>query len=65
MFGDEILNAKQLREKLGVSSSFFYQLLKKGLPYHQLDDKSRKYYFLDEVEDWLTLQGLKPKTTWK
>lgn len=65
MFGDEILNAKQLREKLGVSNSFFYQLLKKGLPYHQLDDKSRKYYFLDEVEDWLTLQGLKPKTTWK
>lgn len=65
MFGDEILNAKQLQEELGVSSSFFYQLLKKGLPYHQLDDKSRKYYFLDEVEDWLTQQGLRPKTTWK
>lgn len=65
IFGQEILNAKQLIEKLGISSSFFYKLQKSGLPYHQLDDKSRKYYFLSEVEEWLIQKGLKPQTTWK
>lgn len=65
IFGQEILNAKQLIEKLGISSSFFYKLQKSGLPYHQLDDKSRKYYFLNEVEEWLIQKGLKPQTTWK
>lgn len=65
MFGDEILNAKQLQEKLGISTNFFYQLLKKGLPYHQLDKNSRKFYFLEEVEEWLIKRGLKPQTSWK
>lgn len=65
MFGNQILNAKELRQKLGISSSFFYRLLKNGLPYHQLDKNSRKFYFLDEVETWLSQNGLKPKTTWK
>lgn len=65
IFGQEILNGKQLIEKLGISNSFFYKLKKSGLPYHQLDDKSRKYYFLNEVEEWLIQKGLKPQTTWK
>lgn len=65
IFGQEVLNAKQLIQKLGISNSFFYKLLNAGLPYHQLNDNSRKYYFLDEVEDWLIKKGLKPQTTWK
>ena len=65
IFGQEVLNAKHLIEKLGISNSFFYKLQKSGLPYHQLDDKSRKYYFLNEVEEWLVRKGFKPKTTWK
>lgn len=53
MFGKEILNAKQLAMKLGVSRSYVYKLLKDGLPYHQLGSRSRKYFVYKEVQEWL------------
>ena len=53
MFGKEILNGKQLCEKLGISTTILYRLLDNGLPFHQLTTVSRKYYNLSEVEDWL------------
>lgn len=53
MFGKEILNAKQLAMKLGVSRSYVYKMLKIGLPYHQLGSKSRKYFVYKEVQEWL------------
>lgn len=53
MFGDELLNGKQLVAELGISTSYLYTLLRAGLPYHQLGTNSRKYYLLPEVKNWL------------
>lgn len=53
IFGSEILNAKQLAEKLGISRNYLLKMVNSGLPYHQLGEESRKYYIFDEVEDWL------------
>lgn len=53
IFGNEILNAKQLAEKLGISRNYLLKMVNNGLPYHQLGKKSRKYYIFDEVKDWL------------
>lgn len=53
MFGDEILNGKQLIERLGISHSFLYRLLRAGLPSHRLDGSSRRYYIYAEVRQWL------------
>lgn len=64
MFGKEILNGKQLCEKLGVSTTILYELLDNGLPFHQLTTASRKYYSLSEVENWLLNAGYRQKTIW-
>lgn len=53
MFGNEILNAKQLATKLGISRTYLYKMLKNGLSYHQLESKSRKYFVYKEVQEWL------------
>ena len=52
MFGDEILNAKQLAKKLGISYSYLRTLVQAGLPYRELAN-SRKYFVLDEVRAWI------------
>lgn len=53
LFGDDILNGQQLIKKLGISRTYLCKLLKLGLPYHQLDKNTRKYYVLNEVKEWL------------
>lgn len=53
MFGEEILNAKQLVDKLKISKSYLYELLEMGLPYHKLGDRGRKYYVYKEVIQWI------------
>ncbi|MEK1378053.1 helix-turn-helix domain-containing protein [Limosilactobacillus fermentum] len=64
MFGKNILNGKQLCEKLGISTTLLYRLLKQGMPYHQLSTGSRKYYNIDEVQQWLLHAGFHQQTTW-
>ncbi|CAM3163233.1 hypothetical protein SAMN04487792_1049 [Lactobacillus bombicola] len=58
-----ILNGKQLREQLHISTTIFYRLRKAGMPYHQLPG-GRAYYSLDEVEKWLTQAGYHQEKTW-
>lgn len=65
MFGEKVLNGKQVATALGISQGYLYKLLASGLPYHQLDEHSRKYYVLNEVEEWLLTAGFKQTTTWK
>lgn len=57
MFGDEILNAKQLAEKLGISYSYLHTLVQAGLPYRELAN-SRKYFVLDDVRAWIIGKGV-------
>ncbi|NME21936.1 hypothetical protein BHL83_11955 [Limosilactobacillus reuteri] len=64
MFGDEILNGKELRQFLRISTTIYYQLLKNGLPSHQLTANSRRYFNRDEVIDWLKSQGYRKTTVW-
>lgn len=64
MFGDEILNGKELRQFLRISTTIYYQLLKNGLPSHQLTANSRRYFNRDEVIDWLKSQGYQKTTVW-
>lgn len=64
MFGDELLNGKQLCERIGVSTTILYRLIANGMPFHQLTGNSRKYYNLSEVHDWLKQAGYRKKTTW-
>ena len=64
MFGKEILNGKELMQALAISTTLLYQLLDNGLPYHQLSSNSRKYYNLNEVEDWLRSAGYRQKPVW-
>lgn len=56
----KILNAKELCIGLGISTTLFYKLKKAGMPYHQLP-KSRAYYLIDEVEEWLSQVGYQQK----
>lgn len=65
MFNKEILNMKQLCEKLNISSFLFYKMVQNGLPYHQLGKHARKYYIYNEVETWLINNGFKKRTVWK
>lgn len=53
MFGKDILNAKQLARKLGISKSYLYELLEMGLPYRKLGNKGRRYYMYEEVMQWI------------
>lgn len=64
MFGKEILNGKQLCEKLGISTIILYQLIDNGMPYHQLTTNSKKYYIIDEIEQWLLQAGYHAHTVW-
>lgn len=64
MFGDEILNGKELRQFLKISTTIYYQLLKNGLPSHQLTANSRRYFNKEEVIDWLKSQGYRETTVW-
>lgn len=61
---NKILNAKELCNKLSISTTFFYKMKKAGMPYHQLCSNSRAYYILDEVEDWLSEAGFHQETKW-
>ena len=51
-----LLNGKQLRHSLHISTTVFYKFRRNGMPYHQLDG-GRAYYMLDEVIDWLHQAG--------
>ena len=51
-----ILNGKELRQALGISTTTFYKFKKAGMPYHQLP-ASRAYFILNEVESWLSKAG--------
>lgn len=64
MFGKEILNGKQLREVLGISTTVYYQLLKNGMPFHRLTTTSKKYFNIAEVEDWLQKSGYHRQMVW-
>ncbi len=57
MFGTELLNARQVAEKLGISYTYFFKIRKGGCPYHQLGNQGRKYYVLKEVQDWLLVSS--------
>lgn len=56
----EILNGKDLRNRLGISTTPFYKFKKAGLPYHQLPG-GRPYYLFDEVQIWLRQNGINKK----
>mgnify|MGYP002798219585 FL=1 len=58
-----ILNGKELRESLNISTTTFYKFKKAGMPYHQFP-ASRAYYVLDEVKTWLSKSGYHHETTW-
>lgn len=64
MFGDKILNGKQLCTALGISTTLLYRLIRNGMPYHQLSANSRKYYNIEEVKNWLLEAGYQPKSVW-
>ena len=59
----QIYNGQELRKQLGISTTTFYKFRKAGLPYHQFP-RSRAYYLLDEVKDWLNQAGYHQETTW-
>lgn len=60
---NQIYNGKELRKQLGISTTTFYKFRKAGLPYHQFP-RSRAYYLLNEVENWLSQAGYHQETTW-
>lgn len=64
MFGEKILNGKQLRQYLKISTTIYYQLIKNGMPSHQLTANSRRYFNIDEVTSWLKSQGYRETTIW-
>lgn len=59
----KILNGKELRQALGISTTLFYKLKKAGMPYHKFP-RSRAYFILEEVENWLGQAGYHQETTW-
>lgn len=63
-FGNNILNGKELRKQLGISTTVQYQLLKAGMPYLQISPNGRKYYNLESVEQWLLDSGFKRQMSW-
>ncbi|WP_277291041.1 hypothetical protein [Streptococcus orisratti] len=52
----KIINGKQLRESLHISTTVFYKWKKAGMPYHQFPG-SRAYYVPSEVFEWLEKTG--------
>lgn len=63
MMNKKILNAKELCIALGISTTTFYKFKKMGMPYHQFP-KSRAYYILTEVEEWLGKAGYHQEKVW-
>lgn len=61
----QIVNLKELSSELGCSKTHIYTLIERGMPYHQLTEKSHRYFVIDEVLDWLKTSGLKRKVTWR
>lgn len=59
----KILNGTELRTALGISTTLFYKFRRAGMPYHQFP-KSRAYYLLDEVENWLKKSGYHQEKVW-
>lgn len=59
MFGDDLINARQLAKALNISNTTLFKLLKRQnsagekCPVHQLAPDCRKYYRLEEVRQWL------------
>ena len=53
MFGNELLNARQITKKLEISSTYFFKLTKLGMPFHRVTPRGRKFYNYDEVVDWI------------
>lgn len=54
----DLLTAKECAKELGISISYFYQLKRKypSLPYHTFGSSSRRYYYAQEVKDYLRMQ---------
>lgn len=52
----KIINGKELRELLHISTTVFYKWRKAGMPYHQFPG-SRAYYVPSEVFEWLEKTG--------
>ena len=65
MVKDEIVNLKTLADIIGCSNGYIYTLIRLGMPYHQLDPKSRRYFVVDEVVNWLKTAGFRQVITWK
>lgn len=61
----EIVNLKTLAKIIGCSNGHIYTLIEQGMPYHQLDPKTRRYFVVDEVINWLKTAGFRQVTTWK
>lgn len=61
----QIVNLKDLSKILGCSRSHIYTLIRQGMPFHQLDLKSNRYFVVDEVLDWLKTSGLKQTTSYR
>ncbi|MCI1524831.1 MAG: hypothetical protein LKH58_00695 [Lactobacillus amylovorus] len=59
----EILNGKELCQKLKISFTLLYKFRKYGMPYHQLPG-GRPYYLLDEVLVWLRKAGYHQEKIW-
>ena len=53
MFGNELLNARQITKKLEISSTYFFKLTKLGMPFHRVTPRGRKFYNYDEVVSWI------------
>lgn len=55
-----LLNGKQLRKKLHIGTTLFYNLREAGMPYHKLPG-GRAYYNLEEIKNWLSEAGYDKK----
>ena len=60
---NQILNGKQLREELNISTTVFYKWRKAGMPGHYIEG-SRTFYRLNEVLVWLETAGYREQETW-
>ncbi|MBM6812978.1 helix-turn-helix domain-containing protein [Limosilactobacillus reuteri] len=62
---NNICNLKELSKELNCSQNHVYKLIHQGMPYHQIDEQSRRYFILDEVINWLRKTGLKQESVWR
>lgn len=60
---NQILNGKQLREELNISTTVFYKWRKAGMPGHYIEG-SRTFYILNEVLVWLEKAGYRKQKIW-